>query len=154
MRWKHIQPSDEFHFEYHMKTISVDGFDPAGQRVTTDAPAVLISGSANKDHMTMYGAFREMQAEMYDQRGCSTVNGEEVCGAVAKADKIFWSRWNAPADQDGSVPIGPFNFEIPPQVQLVFKKTLGRDMSKPEFIKYMRGLMHLAYELESSTNVE
>ena len=152
VKWKHVPHSDEFHMEYHMKTITVDGFGANGRRVT-DGPAILISGSANKDHMTMHGAFRESQVEIFDNRDCSGAR----CGAVAEADRIFWKRWNNRAGRDegaGSEEASPFRFQVPPQVQGVARHALNRDMTPAEFLLFMRSLVHTAYDLERSTTVE
>lgn len=92
--------------EYHLKTISVDGVlmankdscrsfsnetqvveDAAVQQALTsqmDRLPLLISGSANKDNMTMIGGFREFQVAVYDKV------------ASAKHDCLFWSRWTNP----------------------------------------------------------
>src|SRR5690349_18776636 len=143
--------------EYHMKTISVDGFDAQGRRVTTAAPAVLISGSANKDHMIMHGAFRESQVEIYDNRPCPSAASSAGCGAVAEADRMFWKRWNNRASHDegdGSEEADPFRFQVPPQVQSAARYALSRDMTSAEFLRFMRSLIHTAYDLERSSTVE
>ncbi|HTL12237.1 MAG TPA: phospholipase D-like domain-containing protein, partial [Bdellovibrionota bacterium] len=156
-RWKKIPKSDEFHIEYHMKTISVDGFDASGNRVAGAGPAVIISGSANKDHMTMHGAFREMQLEVWDNRGCTGSGIQAQCGAVAEADKVFWWRWNNQAGADegeGSLAADPFKFQVTPQLQQVLHKLMGRDLTPPEFLMWARSLIHGAYELETNAAVE
>ncbi|MCC7440595.1 MAG: hypothetical protein IT285_03115 [Bdellovibrionales bacterium] len=155
-KWKHVPHSDEFHMEYHMKTITVDGFNAQGARVAS-GPALLISGSANKDHMTMHGAFRETQLEIWDGRGCAGTGPAARCGAVAEADRIFWARWNNQLDLEaggGSKDADAFRFQVPPELQQVFTKVLRRDMTPAEFLLFARSLIHGAYELEEDQAVE
>lgn len=79
---------------FHVKSMSVDGvmaddFDSCSQGEPNfahleDAAPMVISGSANKDVMTMSGGFREYQVGVYDQE------------TVAAHDCLFWARWNDP----------------------------------------------------------
>ncbi|MBL6991482.1 MAG: hypothetical protein ISR65_16985 [Bacteriovoracaceae bacterium] len=90
--------------EYHLKSISVDGIIDASQCQTSNPESTieglptLISGSANKDNMTMSGGFREFQLVLFDK--ASTV----------KHDCLFWSRWN---DPDNSIWAKPDDFKVP-----------------------------------------
>lgn len=155
-KWKHVPHSEEFHHEYHMKTITVDGFTAEGKRAGSALPS-LITGSANKDHMTQHGAFREMQLEIYDQRPCQPLNAGVLCGAVAEADRIFWRRWTNQATEDeggGSEEMDPYRFLLPPQMQQASQAILKRDMTSAEFLFFMRSLIHTAYDLERSSVVE
>lgn len=144
--WKKVPRSDEFHYEYHMKSITVDGFDSKGRRVGGGMP-VLIAGSANKDQVTMSGAFREMQVEVFSE------------AAVAEADRQFWKRYHglfADASEEGlgMEGIDPFDFKIPAEIQEIFVKHMGREATPPEFIRFVRELIHRAFEMERSAAVE
>lgn len=97
--------------EFHLKSITVDGVR-AGETdlCNSESPTIkhhktipaLITGSANKDVMTMTGGFREYQV---------LVHGEQ---AVIRHDCIFWSRWNNPGE---SVETNGLDFEIPPEAK-------------------------------------
>ena len=111
--------------EYHLKTISVDGVLMANKemcrnfsnenQVVDDAAVqqalanqmdrlpLLISGSANKDNMTMIGGFREFQVAVYDKV------------ASAKHDCLFWSRWTNP-NSSREVKVEE-QFQIPDQIR-------------------------------------
>jgi hypothetical protein len=117
--------------EYHLKGISVDGVtaDLKGQCGTLsndskvavtgaalenlkiamqDRTSVLISGSANKDVMTMLGGFREFQVMVFDKE------------ASIKHDCLFWSRFDNPDHaESATLADGTINYDltnIPPEV--------------------------------------
>ena len=83
--------------EYHLKAISIDGItydmkdlcsDPQKNSMAlinsiTKVPA-LVSGSANKDVLTMTGGFREFQVVVYDR------------SATTAHDCQFWQRFSDP----------------------------------------------------------
>jgi len=95
---------------FHVKSIGIDGvlaedqascqsFD--GAVISTDDKApLLISGSANKDVMTMSGGFREYQVAAYDAK------------VTARHDCLFWGRWNSAS----AVSTDGLDFEIPEQI--------------------------------------
>lgn len=154
VRWKLIPEDPLFHEEYHMKTISADGFTASGERVPGAGQPVVISGSANKDFMTLLGAFREMQAEAYDPRPCRGTGVDQLCGVVAEHDRQFWRRWNNQATLDeggGSVEIDPFRFTLYPQIRDASTRILGRAIQPAEFLPFARSLIHGMYDLERST---
>ncbi len=89
--------------DYHLKSISVDGVtaDQAGlcrQRFQSTKELIntmikipaLVSGSANKDVLTMTGGFREFQVVVYDRE------------ATIAHDCLFWERFND-ADQSKEI---------------------------------------------------
>lgn len=157
VRWKWIPEHPLFHLEYHMKTISADGFQASGERVSAQALPVLISGSANKDHMTLLGAFREIQAEVYDSRPCQGEGAQQICGAVAEHDRMFWRRWHnqaSPVDGGGSVEIDPFRFTLYPQFRDLSTRLIGRVIEPAEFLPFARNLIHTLYDLENSSCIE
>lgn len=91
-----IESYDEFgrmlSTTFHVKSIGIDGVLEADQATcnaaepkisTSDKAPLLITGSANKDVMTMSGGFREYQVAVYD------------LDATARHDCLFWSRWNS-----------------------------------------------------------
>jgi len=93
---------------FHVKSIGIDGVlekDRSSCEIgplimsTDDKAPLLISGSANKDVMTMSGGFREYQVAVYDAQ------------TTAQHDCLFWSRWDSSAAQttDG------LDFDLPPQ---------------------------------------
>ncbi len=94
---------------FHLKSLSVDGVMRADSDTCNDitgaifsekdnsAPAA-VSGSANKDIMTMSGGFRESQITTYD------------FSSVADHDCLFWQRW----DHHSMASTG-LEFELPKQ---------------------------------------
>lgn len=97
--------------EFHLKSLTVDGVRANETDLcNSESPSIkhhktipaLITGSANKDVMTMTGGFREYQVLIY---------GEQ---AVIRHDCIFWSRWNNPND---SIETNGLDFEIPPEAR-------------------------------------
>lgn len=117
IKWKLTQHSDSISQEYHMKTISVDG-------------RYLITGSANKDPNTMYGAFREQQVEIDD-------------AIVTRVhDQDFEAKWQDPkatsaewSGHDFAVPFG-------------MKGLDGRPLTAPEFVRLLRGVFGLLYDAQ------
>jgi phosphatidylserine/phosphatidylglycerophosphate/cardiolipin synthase-like enzyme len=97
--------------EFHLKSITVDGIrahetdicnsESASLKHHKTLPA-LITGSANKDVMTMTGGFREYQVLVYSE------------DAVIRHDCIFWSRWNNPSE---SVETNGLDFVAPPEAK-------------------------------------
>lgn len=97
--------------EFHLKSLTVDGVR-AGEvdLCNSESPSLkhhstipaLITGSANKDVMTMTGGFREYQVMVY---------GED---AVVRHDCIFWARWNNPQE---SVETDGLDFLVPPEAK-------------------------------------
>jgi len=97
--------------EYHMKTISTDG-------------KFVISGSANKDHTTMYGSFREQQVHVYDE------------AATKEHDRIFDEHWKEALEFDES------KYQVPAQL-----KTLsGESMTVRQYLNFLRNLMSVLYD--------
>ncbi|MBT3979765.1 MAG: phosphatidylserine/phosphatidylglycerophosphate/cardiolipin synthase family protein [Bacteriovoracaceae bacterium] len=155
-KWKKVPHSSEFHLEYHIKSLSIDGFNAKGNNVTAANIPALITGSANKDFLTMSGAFREMQVEIYDPRPCPS---ESSCGSVSRSDKTFWARWNNVTDEkqgEGSVSIegNPYNFKLPAVVEKMVEKALGRKPTSRDFIIFVRKMYSWLYDLEDNSVVE
>lgn len=97
--------------EFHLKSLTVDGVRANETELcNSESPSIkhhktipaLITGSANKDVMTMTGGFREYQV---------LVHGEQ---AVIRHDCIFWARWNNPNE---SLDTNGLDFEIPPEAK-------------------------------------
>ena len=109
--------------EYHLKGISIDGVTEAKKQLCgrfsneksvnqadgasamsaiTGRP-VLVSGSANKDFLTMMGGFREFQVAIFDDKAAS-----------AKHDCLFWSRFT---DPDHSENVDMANMNLPPAIK-------------------------------------
>jgi phosphatidylserine/phosphatidylglycerophosphate/cardiolipin synthase-like enzyme len=93
---------------FHVKSIGIDGVLESDQAscnfeepvVSTDEKApLLITGSANKDVMTMSGGFREYQVAVYDAE------------ATARHDCLFWSRWNS----SSAIMTDGMDFDLPQQ---------------------------------------
>lgn len=117
IKWKRTQHSDKISQEYHMKTISVDG-------------SFVISGSANKDPNTMYGAFREQQVEIYDP-------------VIAQLhDQDFENTWSN-ANESSAV-WTEHNFEVP----YGMKGLDGRELTPSEFVRLVRGVFGLLYDAQ------
>jgi hypothetical protein len=116
----------EFANEFHLKSISIDGVDPqhssycqnpSPSLVNSSLP-ILITGSANKDNMTMLGGFREFQVALFKDKKNSAIH-----------DCIFWQRWN---DRNESQIADPLDFRLPSQVSTHVNQTgfleIMRDM--------------------------
>ncbi|MCB0378827.1 MAG: hypothetical protein KDD33_10065 [Bdellovibrionales bacterium] len=119
--------------EFHVKSISVDGVLQSDWQscqsaepqidVSTGQP-VLVSGSANKDVLTMTGGFREYQVLVYDK------------AVVARHDCLFWARW---FDDRSTETTDGMDFEIPQQ---------GKDLGitdKKDFLNLLRMLIFAPY---------
>lgn len=102
--------------EYHMKTMSSDGQS-------------LISGSANKDQTTMYGAFREQQLDVFD------VDGTKV------HDDAFMAEWN---DDAQTRPFGGFDFAVP----YGLKGANGQPLTSAQFIGLTRNLVSILFDAQ------
>lgn len=94
---------------FHVKSIGIDGVLEKDQDScnsedviveTRDAAPVLITGSANKDVLTMSGGFREYQVAVFDK------------DAVINHDCLFWSRWN---DEEHAIATDGLDFDLPQQ---------------------------------------
>lgn len=128
VKYKKTLSSQGVSQEFHMKTISADG-------------KYLISGSANKDQTTMYGAFREQQVDMY----CPLIEGklDPDCG-VAIHDSLFMKRWKASDGVHGTADFKPFDFELAgiPGFE-------GNDLAtKKSFIEFLRSVVSILFDAE------
>lgn len=130
--------------EYHLKGISIDGVlraerNKCGQFanemkvVATDGRAAmgsirgqsaLVTGSANKDNMTMLGGFREFQLVLYNDKA-----------ATAKHDCLFWSRFD---DADHSETVNPYYVNVPAEIK-------AKGIDDEAFVAIVRRLLKSAY---------
>ncbi|MCJ8276254.1 MAG: hypothetical protein HRT44_13490, partial [Bdellovibrionales bacterium] len=118
---------------FHVKSISVDGVlkenadtceslqGPVLVNPQTSAPAT-VSGSANKDIMTMSGGFREAQVATYGE------------AAVGTHDCLFWTRW-----RDRSVPSRGTEFDLPAQAA-----QMGVD-NPEDFLTVLKSILFTPY---------
>lgn len=111
----------ELHQEFHHKSMSVDGFSTSAGKVA--GKAVTIVGSANWDPLTLFGAFRESQAEIFDDEMARTY------------DASFWQLWGSPKVRDAL----PWEFTLPAPLDKV---------DKGLFISGMRQLIEPMYQVE------
>ncbi len=103
-------PGQQISATFHVKALSVDGvLQPnleecrnGTERTPKDSAPVMITGSANKDIMTMSGGFRESQVAIY---------GEE---AVTQHDCLFWARWENPSFSQST---DGLDFDLPTQAE-------------------------------------
>jgi phosphatidylserine/phosphatidylglycerophosphate/cardiolipin synthase-like enzyme len=118
--------------EFHLKSLTIDGVrENEFELCQSDNPSLkhhktigaLITGSANKDVMTMTGGFREYQILAYSD------------DAVVRHDCIFWSRWNNSAETEST---DGLDFELPPEA-----KDLGLDQEG--FINVLRMVFFSTY---------
>jgi phosphatidylserine/phosphatidylglycerophosphate/cardiolipin synthase-like enzyme len=130
VRWKLHQKSSLFVPEHHSKTLSIDGFDPQGKKVI-EGPGALLMGSANKDYMTMRGAFRETQVEVFNLQAQET------------HDSLFWKNWN---DQSQGTKIANFDDFINSPAG---KSMKDNNITVDEFISYVRGFMEMLYTVKT-----
>lgn len=115
VKWKKAIQNEHVHQELHMKTISADG-------------RCIVSGSANKDQLTMYGSFREEQIDTCDEQ-------------VTKVhDKAFLEQWSSP--QETSEVFSTYDFQVP----LNMKNLNGEPMTEEEFISLLRNLASIFYD--------
>ncbi len=125
--------------EYHLKSLSIDGVTEAesGQcgnqaalaaGLESTAPnklPLLISGSANKDVMTMTGGFREYQVVVYDR------------AVTVSHDCQFWSRFlNTYADE--SIAIDPTKMNLPAALK-------DKGLNEKRFNQLVRDIVTGAY---------
>lgn len=126
--------------EYHLKSISVDGVlekdqafcksfvtDPKVLLERVSNLSMLITGSANKDNMTMLGGFREFQLKVFDKT------------SSIKHDCLFWERWNS-AQQTALAM--PYDFTIPEKIA---EKT-----SQKEFIQILKTIFLSVYNYQEA----
>lgn len=116
IRWKKIVDGNTIHSEYHMKTISADGLS-------------VISGSANKDQTTMYGAFREEQVDVWDAE------------TTRVHDEVFQKHW---AGQESEAFTG-YNFQVPYNL----KGFDGKPMSPTQFIALVRNVVSVLFDAQT-----
>lgn len=115
--------------EYHLKAISIDGVSfenrqsCASGQAPTGAIPVMISGSANKDNMTMSGGFREFQVLVYDKL------------ASSRHDCAFWSRWQNPDETEVAV---ANQFTVPPALA-------SKGVTPDGFLKIIRSVIIYGY---------
>jgi phosphatidylserine/phosphatidylglycerophosphate/cardiolipin synthase-like enzyme len=120
--------------EFHLKGLSIDGVlenemhyvCQQGQSITKDRTPVLISGSANKDNMTMLGGFREFQLQIFNHE------------ASKAHDCLFWETWN---NQELST-------EATPEVLL--PKKLAEKITGEQFLSSLKNLMINSYNFFQS----
>ncbi len=125
-------PGQQISATFHVKSLSVDGvlkkdlancYD-GSESTPEDSAPVMITGSANKDIMTMTGGFRESQVAVYAEE------------AVTQHDCLFWSRWENPS---ATVTTDGLDFDLPPQAQ-----ELGIT-DKAVFLNLLRQLVFSTY---------
>jgi phosphatidylserine/phosphatidylglycerophosphate/cardiolipin synthase-like enzyme len=130
VRWKLNGDSKYLPPEYHGKTISVDGVSSEGEIIASSAHALVV-GSANKDYMTMKGAFRETQLEVFNRE------------AQRVHDEAFWKDWN---DQEkGSEEASTAGFERSDFA----KKLVERGITVEIFLSNVRRFLETLYTLKS-----
>ncbi len=101
-------PGQQISATFHVKSLSVDGVlkgdshlcRTGEEKSPDDSAPVLITGSANKDVMTMSGGFRESQVAVYSEK------------AVTQHDCLFWARWEDPNSTEST---DGLDFDLPPQ---------------------------------------
>ncbi|OFZ48747.1 MAG: hypothetical protein A2381_05350 [Bdellovibrionales bacterium RIFOXYB1_FULL_37_110] len=108
-KFKTIINDDLIRQEFHYKTISMDG-------------KYLITGSANKDQTTMYGAFREEQLDLAHS------------DAALIHDREFLKYWND--SDETSAEFTDFDFQVP----------LGIKLDNQQFISLVRDLISILYD--------
>ena len=114
VKFANLAHNDKVPQEYHMKTISADG-------------QVVITGSANKDQTTMYGAFREQQLEIFD----------EVATKVH--DDVFEEHWRS---NDRSVDFTKYDFPVPGNMV----GPNGKPMTPTQFIALVRNVVAVMFD--------
>jgi|GEM_PF-2807677 len=128
--------------EFHLKSITVDGVladnrgscsQLAPEVGASGATPALITGSANKDVMTMSGGFREYQIMAFDNK------------SVAVHDCNFWQRWDDPLateETDG------LDFLLPPEAS-----ALGIDSNR-DFLEKARQVIFGIYNFSKYSAFE
>ncbi len=122
--------------EYHLKAISIDGVGRVEAALCTDIPRnyqalvnsmteapALVSGSANKDVLTMTGGFREFQVVVYDRM------------ATISHDCQFWERFN---DPNQSSDIKNETMNLPPELS-------SHGIDEALFNQIIRNAINIAY---------
>jgi phosphatidylserine/phosphatidylglycerophosphate/cardiolipin synthase-like enzyme len=118
VKWKRLnEEKTRINQEYHMKTISVDG-------------RFLITGSANKDQTTMYGAFREQQLDILDIE------------ATKEHDRTLMLYWNDPKE---SRPFNGYEFDLPSWVI----GPDGQTMTAAQFIAALRNFVAILFDAQT-----
>ncbi len=125
--------------EYHLKSLSIDGVTLAEESQCGNQPALaagleatapnklplLISGSANKDVMTMTGGFREYQVVIYDR------------ATTVAHDCQFWSRFlNKYSDE--SIAVDPAKMNLPTALK-------DKGLNEKRFNQLVRDIVTGAY---------
>lgn len=147
LKYAQKQSSSNFSPEYHLKSISVDGvsyedrdmcgYKNSRSRYLAITPIIeknlsqyinpspiLISGSANKDNMTMLGGFRELQLMIYDK--VSSV----------RHDCLFWSRWDN--IEESELVTDPYDFIIPRSLE-------EKGITQKDLIKALKHILISGY---------
>lgn len=157
VKWKkipatHLEALEEAHTkyganyapEYHLKSLSIDGVLES-QKATCEQPngksflvqslsqietlPLLISGSANKDVMTMTGGFREFQVVLYDRM------------ATVDHDCQFWSRFTDPDQSTNIVKAdGQMGMNIPADL-------VQKGLTERRFNQLIRDLVETLYNV-------
>ncbi len=122
--------------EYHLKAISIDGVTPDQAALCNDQqknyPALansmtklpaMVSGSANKDVMTLTGGFREFQVVVYDR------------AATIAHDCQFWERFN---DSNESSEISSDTMNLPPELT-------SKGIDAKQFNQLIRNIITISY---------
>lgn len=128
IKWKLHAHSDTFVPEHHGKTISIDGWDMDGNRVSPQSVTALIVGSANKDLLTMKGGFRESQAEIFDAK------------ATHDHDMNFWRYWND-AKETREATFNEFN------QSKIAQDIKSRGFTSEQFMRYVTEFLQSIYSL-------
>ncbi|MFN3455766.1 MAG: phospholipase D-like domain-containing protein, partial [Pseudobdellovibrio sp.] len=117
VKFKKTVVNSQISQDYHFKTLSVDG-------------KFLISGSANKDFNTMYGAFREEQIDIFNPN------------LAAVHDKQFEEQW-IKSNETGSV-FQSYDFEVPSEVE----QLLGLKLSPSQLIELLKEFINTLYDIK------
>lgn len=128
IRFKRHAHSSFFPGEFHGKTLSVDGFDAQGNPLhSKENSPILIIGSANKDFLTLTGAFREAQVEVIDSQ------------ASKQHDANFW-RYYSNNDESYEASLDAF------AKSRVGKMLQASDLTIPDFMEYARWMLGALYD--------
>ena len=130
LRWKLHGNSKFLPPEYHGKTISIDGVGPDGKFIDSSANSLIV-GSANKDYMTLKGAFRETQIEVFNRE------------AQRVHDDAFWKDWND--TEKGSKEATTLEFERSDFA----KKLEAQGITVDTFLANVRRFLEMLYTLKS-----
>lgn len=128
VRFKKHASSSWFPGEFHGKTLSIDGWSSDNVALhNTEFPPILIIGSANKDFMTLTGAFREAQVEVLDST------------ASKQHDQNFWRYFNSD-NESYPATLDSFN------ASQIGQKLAAQGVSSEDFMEYTRWLLATLYE--------